>query len=83
MLGGMNTGLGIVIGAAILVAAALFLFRWDIHSGPQFTQNRPAIVLLDRWTGNTSLCQIKWGDVTLFTVGAPVKLDCVPHEKKP
>jgi len=42
----MNNALAIVIGAAIIAAAILFVFRWEYAMG----------MLLDRWTGTVIQC---------------------------
>jgi hypothetical protein len=45
----MSAVVAIVLASAILAAAILVTFRWEI-SAPNY------IYVLDRWTGNVSIC---------------------------
>jgi hypothetical protein len=51
----MGTPLAILIGLALVAAAVLFVFRWEIVAGP--TTYRA--VRLDRWTGSIAQCESK------------------------
>jgi len=48
----MTTPVAIVVGAALLAAAVLFVFRWEIAAGPSTVP----VVRLDRWTGSVTVC---------------------------
>ena len=58
----MSTPLAIVIGAALIAAAILVVFRWEIAS--------PGVMRLDRWTGSIVLCK--------SSNQRPEKADCEP-----
>jgi hypothetical protein len=61
----MNNPLAIVIGAIIIAAAILIVFRWQLTG--------PGSVLLDRWTGTVVQCAIN------YSGPPPGKLDCKPR----
>jgi hypothetical protein len=47
----MKMGYGLILGAAIIAAAILFVFRYTVATGPGATA-----FLLDRWTGSVDAC---------------------------
>jgi hypothetical protein len=59
----MSTPLAIVVGAALIAAAILVAFRWEIAS--------PGVMRLDRWTGAVVLCDVSPNQ-------RPAKADCEP-----
>jgi hypothetical protein len=59
----MSMRLAIIIGAALIGAAILIVFRWEIVG--------PGIMRLDRWTGDVVLCDPN-------TTVRPVKANCEP-----
>lgn len=48
----------IVLGAAIIAAAILFTFRWEIAGTAQMP------LLLDRWNGYVNVCNAKSGEAS-------------------
>jgi hypothetical protein len=59
----MSTPLAIVIGAALIAAAILIVFRWEISYGP-------GPIRLDRWTSSVVHCD--------FSGQPPEKVYCEP-----
>jgi hypothetical protein len=53
---GMRTDLAILLGAALIGAAILFIFRYDVTNNPGGTYR------LDRWTGAVERCMY-WGGI--------------------
>jgi hypothetical protein len=48
----MGSSRAIIIGAALIAAAILFVFRWEIITGGGYSPLR-----LDRWTGKVTACR--------------------------
>ena len=46
----MGQSTAIIIGAVLIAAAILFVFRYEMAS--------PGVMLLDRWTGSVVLCNV-------------------------
>jgi hypothetical protein len=61
----MNNAVAIIVGAVVIAAAILIVFRWQIASPG-------ATMLLDRWTGTVVVCD-------LIRQQAPAKLNCEPR----
>ena len=60
----MNTPLAIIIGAALIAAAILIVFRWEVAM--------PGVIRLDRWTGSVVHCNVPAGGQP------PERADCEP-----
>jgi hypothetical protein len=56
----MRSPAAIVIAAAILAVAGLFVFRWDMAAANDSAARNPidgyAVYRLDRWTGSVNRC---------------------------
>jgi hypothetical protein len=52
----MKTVLAILGGAALIAAAILFTFRWEVNTD---AKNPLLVYRLDRWTGKVSACYWK------------------------
>ena len=66
----MGQAIAIVVGAGLIAAAILLVFRWEssiVSDG--------VVYRLDRWTGAITHCDDQWVQVKPAP-GAPVKVDC-------
>jgi len=68
----MDTSRAIIIGAAIIAAAVLFLFRWEIQPAVHDLGTSLAY-RLDRWTGTVTICHYPPGYDTYHPT---YKLEC-------
>lgn len=48
----MTNPVAILIGAALIAVAILYVFRWEIAAGPPTVP----VVRLDHWTGKVTVC---------------------------
>jgi hypothetical protein len=68
----MANSIAILVGAAIIAGAILFVFRWD-DSAARGADGNPTVFRLDRWTGKVAICGI---DVQKSLAAYAADLEC-------
>jgi len=78
----MTSPVAILAGAALIAAAMLFVFRWEIAAGPTTVP----VVRLDRWTGGVTICNASIDAAKEASEGhTALEMSCTapPSNKKP
>ena len=67
----MSTSIALILSAALIAVALLFVFRWEVSSTSTLTFR------LDRWTGHVTMCN-ETNDTILaaLNAGEALKMKC-------